>query len=124
MNIAFIDDRYPGTTPNVFRWDNRTLKEIISNNPGENTWRIGSKFLNCKLMSEITSKWFATLGDVGFPLETYLITPFLAAETGSTDSHYNKVHCTYKARNILERTLGVLNSKFVSLSSERDLNYT
>lgn len=103
MNIAFIDDRYPGTTPNVFRWDNRTLKEIISNNPGENTWRIG---------------------DVGFPLETYLITPFLAAETGSTDSHYNKVHCTYKARNILERTLGVLNSKFVSLSSERDLNYT
>ncbi|XP_053968123.1 putative nuclease HARBI1 [Anastrepha ludens] len=50
--------------------------------------------------------WF--LGDVGYALKPYLMTPFRNFEEGSPQRTYNKQHA--KARSIIERTIGVLKT--------------
>lgn len=60
-------------------------------------------------------------GDAGYPLGKSIMTPFRNTTEGSPQMIYNKFHA--KTRNSVERTIGVVKSKFRCLLSARGLHY-
>ncbi|XP_036342267.1 putative nuclease HARBI1 [Rhagoletis pomonella] len=62
------------------------------------------------------------LGDSGYPLQPYLMTPFRNASAGIREFYFNKKHA--KARNIVKRAIAVLKCCFRCLSTERKLHYS
>ncbi|XP_055839901.1 putative nuclease HARBI1 [Episyrphus balteatus] len=61
------------------------------------------------------------LGDSGYALEPWLMTPFRTPRTQSVESCFNTSH--KKAKNIVERTIGLLKSRFRCLLGARQLHY-
>ncbi|XP_017461305.1 PREDICTED: putative nuclease HARBI1, partial [Rhagoletis zephyria] len=100
QNIRFVDARYPGSNHDSHIWNVSTLKQHLDQNLPTNTW---------------------ILGDAGYPLGRNIMTPFRNTVDGSPQRNYNKIHA--KARNSVERTIGVLKSKFRCLLSARGLHY-
>uniref|UniRef100_A0A499FX21 Putative nuclease HARBI1 n=1 Tax=Anopheles gambiae TaxID=7165 RepID=A0A499FX21_ANOGA len=70
--------------------------------------------------SGITDK---LLGDAGYPSEPWLITPNRNPDSGTQESIFNTFHA--RGRNIVERTIGILKSKFrCLLGADGRLNYS
>ena len=65
---------------------------------------------------------FPPVGDSGYPLEPWLLTPFSDPGTGTVQETFNKRHAS--ARNTVERCNGLLKSRFRCLSQYRVLHYT
>lgn len=61
------------------------------------------------------------LGDDGYPLEPWLMTPLKNERPGTPRAQYNDNLCS--ARSIIERLFGVLKAEFRCLSSQRKLMY-
>ncbi|KAB0805109.1 hypothetical protein PPYR_02079, partial [Photinus pyralis] len=59
--------------------------------------------------------------DSGYPLEPWLFTPFSNFEQGSPEERFNNQFKT--ARNVIERTNGILKGRFRCLSRHRVLLY-
>lgn len=62
------------------------------------------------------------LGDAGYPLTPYLITPFRSTQENSPQARFNKNHT--QARIIIEQTIGLLKNRFRCLLGARELHYT
>jgi hypothetical protein len=54
---------------------------------------------------------FTTIvGDSGYPLEPWLLTPVMGQQLSAAEAAYNMAHI--KTRNCIERAIGVLKSRF------------
>ncbi|KAK9745262.1 DDE superfamily endonuclease [Popillia japonica] len=84
MKVLNINANFGGSTHDSFIWRHsgiqRQMQQLYRN--GERCWLIG---------------------DSGYPLQPYLLTPVLNAAPGTPEANYNAAHAT--ARNIIERTI-------------------
>lgn len=60
-------------------------------------------------------------GDSGYPLRSTLMTPMVDTEPDTPQRYYTDLHC--KARNTVERCIGVLKSRWRCLLVDRKLHY-
>lgn len=122
MLIRFVDARHPGASHDSHVWRTSSFKQKLEQGNEINTWVLGNITLRIIQLHVIYEKYnFISSGDAGYPLQTYIMTPFRMAESGSPQAKYNMVHS--KARNIVERTIGVLKGKFRCLLALRGLHY-
>lgn len=68
----------------------------------------------------LLSFWFF-IGDAGYPLEPWLLTPHRTPEEGSKEGKFNDAHT--RCRNIIERTNGVLKNRWRCILGARELHY-
>lgn len=102
MIIRSVDACRPGSSHDSFIWQLSIAKQFLLakyNNGDRNSW---------------------LLADSGYPLEPYLLTPFRNVTAGSVEHRFNKKHTL--ARNVVERTIGNLKSRFRCLQAK--LHYT
>lgn len=106
LRIRYVDSNNPGSNHDSFIWSKSTLDRELSNryqNGERNTW---------------------LLGDAGYPLKPYLITPFRCpGDTPNAERQvrFNEIHS--KARMTVERTIGVLKNVFRCIIGARLLHY-
>ncbi|XP_033242131.1 putative nuclease HARBI1 [Drosophila miranda] len=96
MEIIAIDATHPGSCHDSFIWNHSPAREYLST----------------------TINGFV-LADSGYALESFVLTPYRSAEIATYQHRFNIKHTG--ARNIIERTIGVLKSRFRCL--QRTLNY-
>ena len=82
--------RWPGATHDSFIWNNSSVKERISNGELRGT----------------------IIGDSGYPLRHYLMTPYPRPSTPAQES-YNRAH--KRTRVLIERAFGILKGRFLCL---------
>lgn len=61
------------------------------------------------------------LGDSGYPLEPWLMTPLEQNNLTAGQEHYNAAHKSI--RNVVERCIGVIKGRFRCLHKHRALHY-
>ncbi|KAF9787681.1 hypothetical protein SFRURICE_020248 [Spodoptera frugiperda] len=102
MEIISVDASHGGASHDSFIWESHPLKpymEIINRN--ESVW---------------------LLGDSGYALRRYMMTPIVNTSPGSPEASYTYLHT--KTRNIVERTIGLLKARFRCLLVHRVLHYS
>lgn len=96
MNIIAIDATKPGSSHDSFVWNLSSVRDFYQSN-----YENGDR-----------GSWL--LGDSGYALEPFVLTPYRSPSAGSAEHKFNKAHSS--GRNIIERTIGVLKSRFRCLS--------
>lgn len=102
FQIFSANAQYGGTAHDAYVWRRSRVKSTLE-----------------KLYNE-GERNFWLLGDSGYPLQPWLMTPFLAPNT-EAENRYNVKH--KQTRALVERCIGVLKSRFRCLSKERVLFY-
>jgi len=112
MRITSVVAKYPGSTHDSFIWKNCDLREHFVSNP-PNGWLLGQH----KLFEKITNKGSEGpqlqlnlyLGDSGYGVEPWLITP-LSEPITVKEKNFNR--SLKKTRYIVENTIGLWKSVF------------
>lgn len=92
MKIRAVDACRPGSCHDAFIWNLSGARQFFLNQ-----YEDGDR-----------NSWL--LGDSGYGLEPFLMTPYRDVSVGTKEHKFNKKHTL--ARNIIERTIGVLKSRF------------
>ncbi|XP_037582422.1 putative nuclease HARBI1 [Dermacentor silvarum] len=101
MYILDIDPRFPGSCHDSYVWRHSPLLGRLTTN-----FRRGE----------------CVLGDSGYPLEPWLLTPVPGHPgTHTPEGRYNLAHASM--RNVVERDIGVLKARFRCLPKYRILLY-
>ncbi|KAM7282248.1 putative nuclease HARBI1 [Ixodes scapularis] len=100
--ITQLTVKWPGSTHDSFMWRNCDLSEKFEAGGMPDGW---------------------LLGDAGYPLQPWLMTPFRKPKEEEGEEAYNM--CLTKTRQVIERTFGILKSRFRCLDrSGGVLQYT
>ncbi|XP_067625296.1 putative nuclease HARBI1 [Eurosta solidaginis] len=101
MVIRAVDARHPGSCYDAMIWSVSRANDHFQRRYG----------------SGERGSWL--LGDGGYPIQPFLLTPFRSPQLGTEEHTFNRKHSS--GRNIIERTIGVLKSRFRCLA--RTLQY-
>ncbi|CAN7987246.1 unnamed protein product, partial [Ixodes hexagonus] len=101
LRILNFDATYPGSCHDSFVWRASLLRE---------------KFVGGNLIESNE----CLLGDSGYPLEPWLLTPIPGNPTGA-EEEFNKKHRS--TRSVVERCIGMLKNRFRCLQRYRALHY-
>lgn len=102
--VLALSARHAGASHDSFVWQGSNIKQELQQRYAE-----GNR-----------TSWL--LGDSGYPLEVFLMTPVRNAPEGSPASRYNTAHA--RARSCVERCIGVLKTRFRCLLKDRVLHYS
>lgn len=103
LKIISVNANYPGSNHDAFIWRYSAVRQFIQQDFLRNRRRT----------------WL--LGDSGFMLEPFLMIPFRNPVDGTPQARYNIAHM--RARNCIERYIGVLKSRFRCLLKSRVSRY-
>ncbi|GBM91047.1 Putative nuclease HARBI1 [Araneus ventricosus] len=101
MRILNINAKYPGSTQAAFIWRHSAIRNALLANNEAGSWLIG---------------------DSGYPLEPWLMTPISNADEDSSSARYNYAHT--QARNTIEQCIVLLKSRFRCCQRSRQLHYS
>lgn len=104
LKILSINANYPGSSHDSFICRHSQIRQYLLNKYTQNNLR------GCWLIV-----------DLGYPLEPFVVTPYLNSNADTPEARYNKAHIS--ARNTVERTIGLLNMIFRCLLRERVARY-
>nr|CAD7438270.1 unnamed protein product [Timema bartmani] len=104
LEILHIDPTMPGSTDDQFIFRHGTLRQAL-----ERMYQDGMR-----------NTWL--LGDSGYVLEPYLMTPICNALVNSPEGRYTACH--RQTRNCVDRLFGVMKSEWQCLLKERVVKYT
>ncbi|XP_054746643.1 putative nuclease HARBI1 [Anastrepha obliqua] len=101
LKIRYVDASHPGASHDSLIWNVSELRSHFE-----------TQFSNHQ-----RTVWL--LGDAGYPLEPWLITPYRTPN--QAEIKFNEMHS--KCRNIIERTNGVLKNRWRCILGGRELHY-
>lgn len=103
MKIMSVNANYPGSAHDAFIWRHSQIRDHL-----QNSYNAGNR-----------NSWL--IGDSGYPLEPFLLTPILNPQPNSPEARYNETHI--RARLCVERCFGLLKMRFRCLLKERTARY-
>ncbi|GFW90076.1 putative nuclease HARBI1 [Trichonephila clavipes] len=98
LNVQTVSDPNLSIRNIVVRWPRSTHDSTV----------FDQSYLRAHVETEVPSSYHL-LGDSGYPLRSYLMTPFLNS-VGAGQVRYNAAHA--RARNVVERQYGVWKKRF------------
>ncbi|XP_050065584.1 putative nuclease HARBI1 isoform X1 [Aphis gossypii] len=104
LRILNVSARWPGSTHDSHIWNESHVKTFMTS-----------------LHDRGFTSYFL-LGDSGYALRPWLLTPFLNVEANTPEYRFNEVFC--RARSTIERCNGVLKMRFRCLLKDRTLHYS
>ncbi|XP_036340151.1 putative nuclease HARBI1 [Rhagoletis pomonella] len=102
--ILAIDSKYGGASHDSFVWKHSAQRQFLEEQYN---------------LNNLKNVWL--LGDSGYPLEPWCLTPYRNPEEDSKRARFNEVHA--KARCIVERTIGILKGRWKILSNDKRSRY-
>ncbi|XP_039971298.1 putative nuclease HARBI1 [Bactrocera tryoni] len=84
-------------------------------------WNLSGERESLRTTYENGNRSERILGDSGYPLEPWLLTPYKNAPERSDELYFNQQFT--KGRSLIERVFGVLKGRFLCLLSARELHY-
>lgn len=103
LRILNVNANFPGSVHDQFVFNASLVKQEM-----------------IRLHRDRLGKYFL-LGDSGYALEKYLLTPVLNALPNTAEERYTRRHC--QVRNRIERVFGVLKARWRCLRRDRILHY-
>lgn len=105
LKIMHINARYPGSTHDSFIWNNSNAKNFMVN-----------------LYRGYPHKNYHLLGDSGYSLRPWMLTPVMGAVENSPEAEYNRKQM--RCRSLIEQCNGLIKMRFRCLLKHRVLHYS
>ncbi|XP_015119516.1 putative nuclease HARBI1 [Diachasma alloeum] len=103
FKILNVNARYPGSANDCAIWNDSNIQPLM------------------RRLHNYRNERFYLLGDAGYPLRPWLMTPFRDPLDNSPEAAFNRVFC--RARSIIERVNGILKMRWRCLLKHRVLHY-
>ncbi|XP_053975576.1 putative nuclease HARBI1 [Hylaeus volcanicus] len=103
LRIIHVNARFPGSTHDNYILNNTNILPAL------------------KSINEYHGNGFYLLGDSGYPLRPWLLTPINDTRPGTPEAVYSD--CLKKARSLIERYNGILKLRFRCLLKHKVLHY-